>query len=209
MLELKGVCDAKSGYIGTFGGRKVYPQHPTPDQIDIFDIAQGLSNSCRWGGQIRYFYSIAQHSVFVSSICHPENKLCALLHDASEAYLGDMVKPLKYLPEMEPFRKFEKMLSGAIATYVGINTLEKNEEVDDADQVMMSLEALRLRGVKPTWAQVILKERTPNLLMDNIKWDYNSGFLGEFWTPEKAFGIFLKMYFDLKDEMNVKSQKAG
>ena len=161
---MESVCDTKSGYIGAFSGRKVYPQHPTADQIDIFDIARGLSGSCRWGGQIRYFYSIAQHSVFVSDICHPENKLVALLHDASEAYLGDMVKPLKYLPEMEPYRKFERMLSDAIATYVGINTLEKNEEVDNADQVIMALEALRLRGTKPTWAQAIIEERTPKLL---------------------------------------------
>lgn len=61
------------------------------------DIAAGLAKVCRFGGQINRFYSVAQHSVLVSRLCPPNLKMLGLFHDAPEAYLGDVVKPLKNL----------------------------------------------------------------------------------------------------------------
>ncbi len=73
----------------------------TADDIEIEDIARGLSNICRFGGQIEKFYSVAQHSVICAEVAeyllkHPkEIVVSALLHDASEAYLGDFIRPIK------------------------------------------------------------------------------------------------------------------
>ncbi len=77
--------------------RNIDLQNPSPDMFTIYDIAAGLSKICRFAGQIQYFYSVAQHSVIVSRLAPPELKMVALLHDAAEAYLGDVVKPLKNL----------------------------------------------------------------------------------------------------------------
>ena len=77
------------------------PFDPDPEQLDIGDIARALANQCRFGGHCRVFYSVAQHSVIVSELVEQrgggvEDVFAALMHDASEAYLGDMPHPLKH-----------------------------------------------------------------------------------------------------------------
>lgn len=71
--------------------------NPTAAMIDIHDIAQGLSNICRFNGQCKKFYSVAQHSLLVSRIVPEEFALLGLMHDAAEAYVGDVTAPLKRL----------------------------------------------------------------------------------------------------------------
>lgn len=81
-------------------GRPFWPIDPRADEIDIEDIAFSLSHLCRFGGHCKRFYSVAEHSVYVSRLVSPEAALWGLLHDASEAYVGDMPRPLKrMLPE--------------------------------------------------------------------------------------------------------------
>ncbi len=77
-------------YIATSTGKHIDFVNITPDQICIEDIARGLSNECRFAGQLESFYSVAQHSVYVSQIVPPEYALEALLHDAAEAYIKDI-----------------------------------------------------------------------------------------------------------------------
>lgn len=82
------------------------------------DIARGLSNCCRFSGQLpRDFYSVAQHSLLVASLVCQEARIrrAALLHDASEAYLGDMTRNLKHHPSLAGYRKIEKKVQRAIA----------------------------------------------------------------------------------------------
>ncbi len=80
-------------------GHDIDPLNVKPADITIEDIAHGLSMTCRFAGQCRLYYSVAQHSVLVSTLVPESMALWGLLHDASEAYLGDIYGPLKqYLP---------------------------------------------------------------------------------------------------------------
>ncbi|MFH1495895.1 MAG: phosphohydrolase, partial [Pseudomonadota bacterium] len=84
-------------YVSTYLGNRFYPLEPRIDDVAIEDIAHGLAYQCRFNGQTSAFYSVAQHSLIVASLVPEELRFAALLHDAAEAYLGDMVKPLKVL----------------------------------------------------------------------------------------------------------------
>lgn len=106
-------------YVSTFSGNRFYPLEPRIDHVAIEDIAHGLAYQCRFNGQTREFYSVAQHSLIVASLVPPPLRLAALLHDAAEAYLGDMVKPLKVL--LPAFAVIEDQVSAIIAAAFGIS----------------------------------------------------------------------------------------
>lgn len=84
-------------HITTFTGRAFNLCDPTPDMVCIEDIAHHLAMVCRWAGATTDFFSVAQHSVLVSKIVPPVLQRWALLHDAAEAYVGDVTRPLKVL----------------------------------------------------------------------------------------------------------------
>jgi len=80
--------------------RKVFPLDMTLDDIDIADIAHSLSKQCRYNGHVDDFYSVAEHSVLLSLALERDGYphatvLTGLLHDASECYIGDIIKPIK------------------------------------------------------------------------------------------------------------------
>lgn len=114
------------GAIQTVSGRWIDPLAPEPASIDIDDIAQALSNQCRFGGHSRAFYSVAQHSVLVADVCvergtGPAEALAALMHDAGEAYLVDLPHPLKHRSELgAPYRLAEARLEEAIRARFGL-----------------------------------------------------------------------------------------
>ena len=85
------------GYITTVTGNRINLRDPLPNSISITDITHALSHIPRFGAHTWQFYSVAQHSLLVASLAPEAIKLEALLHDASEAYLGDVIKPLKIL----------------------------------------------------------------------------------------------------------------
>jgi 5'-deoxynucleotidase YfbR-like HD superfamily hydrolase len=103
-------------YIRTFSGGYFWPLDPRPEDLKIEDIAHALSNLCRWTGHSREFYSVAQHCVLVSENVPPLVKLEGLLHDASEAYLADLARPIKHAPGLgDVYRKVERKLELVIA----------------------------------------------------------------------------------------------
>lgn len=87
--------------------------NPSATDFDIGLIAHALSNICRYGGHSRKFYSVAEHSVLVSRVVPDDLALVGLLHDASEAFVGDMPSPLKKM--CQSYRTIENRVQEAIA----------------------------------------------------------------------------------------------
>lgn len=102
----------------TYTGKAFYPMDPDPADIDPRDIAHALSLLCRYNGHCKYFYSVAEHCVLISEYIPEEFALWALLHDATEAYVGDMIRPLK--SSMPAYRDAEDRVMAAIATRFGL-----------------------------------------------------------------------------------------
>ena len=79
----------------TYSGRRIDRFDLDPARVDIVDIAHSLANTCRFGGHCREFYSVAEHCVRVSSVVPKTDALWGLMHDAAEAYIGDIPTPIK------------------------------------------------------------------------------------------------------------------
>ena len=104
-------------HIVTFKGEKFTPLDPDINQIHIEDIAHSLSLMCRANGHIDYFFSIAQHSINCAGEAKARGlslrvQLICLLHDASEAYISDLTRPVKHY--MTEYKKIEKNLQDII-----------------------------------------------------------------------------------------------
>lgn len=119
--------------ITTWSGQWFDILKPEAYEFDIEEIAHALSNICRYTGHVNKFYSVAEHSVLVSRIVEPRFALVGLLHDAGEAYLGDVSSPLKaLLPE---YKKIEQSVESAIANYFEL-PFPFPAEIKDADRQM-------------------------------------------------------------------------
>lgn len=105
-------------YIETYTGKKYHFLDPKPEEICIEDIAYSLANKCRFSGHT-HFFSVAEHSCTVAARLPPEWQLAGLLHDAVEAYLGDIPSPLKaVLPD---YRELEQLNEKVVASVFGID----------------------------------------------------------------------------------------
>lgn len=132
---------------------RVYPSlilfdvvNPVLDDIHIGDIAHHLSMENRYGGATRFPYSVAAHSLYMAeNLVEEPYALQALLHDAAEAYLKDMPKPVKeHLPE---YKKLEDNLWPYIAERFGIEA-ELHPSVHVADRKALLIEQYYLQGNK-------------------------------------------------------------
>ncbi|MDY3867829.1 MAG: phosphohydrolase [Pyramidobacter sp.] len=145
------------GSIRTFSGRFINPLQPDAEHICIEDIAHALSQMCRAGGHFRSFLSVAQHSVNCCLEAEARGlcvtlRLACLLHDAGEAYLSDITRPVKqFLPE---YRKYEDTLLNVIWEKYLPRVLSENEvrQVFDIDDAMLWHEFSALMG-EELWAE--------------------------------------------------------
>lgn len=138
-------------WIQTFSGKRLDLDPPNPDQIDIEDIAHGLSMLCRFNGQCTRFYSVAEHSVHVSQEIASEHALIGLLHDAAEAYLGDVPSPLK--KQLTQFKTYEERMEVAIGKKFDIKpNLFKDLELKRADaQLLIDEKAVLMVDAPEPW----------------------------------------------------------
>lgn len=107
-------------FIITSTGKQFELLQPTSDMVDIRDIAHALSRICRFNGHTKEHYSVAQHSVLVSRNVPNCVRREALLHDAAEAYIGDITSPLKRVLG-ETFKQIEKRIEQAVADHFGFD----------------------------------------------------------------------------------------
>lgn len=128
----------KTGWILTASGRKFWPTAPRPGDIHVADFVHALANICRFGGHCRVHYSVLEHSIFVAEHVAPEHRLHALLHDAPEAYIGDMVNPLKL--QMPEFQAVEARLWGAVCLRFKLDPRPGEAAVHHADRVAVMTE---------------------------------------------------------------------
>lgn len=169
------ITRSRGDWMQTFTGRAFYPMDPQPEDVIPADIAHALSLICRYGGHTIRFYSVAEHCVLLSYAVRPENALWALLHDATEAYVGDMVRPLK--GSMPAYRAAEDRVMAAICERFGLRP-ECPPEVKVADTRILHDErdALMAPSHRP-WTS--LNDFAP------------LGVLVEGWSPQDAENEYL------------------
>lgn len=120
-----------TAFVQTHTGIPFYPLAPLEDDITIVDIAHSLGMVCRYGGHVQRFYSVAEHCVLLSHAVAPENALWALLHDATEAYVGDVVWPLK--EELPRYKDIEDTIMQVICIKYNL-PLAQPEQVKEYDR---------------------------------------------------------------------------
>lgn len=139
--------DARKGHwMQTFTGRAFWPLDPRAGEVDIVDIAHALSNICRYGGHCRAHYSVAQHSVLVARAVPRSDRLWGLLHDAAEAYVGDIPRPLKC--NLPCHADIEARVMEAIARHFGL-PVQMPESVERADTAILVDEFRDLMDAPP------------------------------------------------------------
>ncbi|MBV8346940.1 MAG: hypothetical protein JOZ49_05210 [Mycolicibacterium sp.] len=127
-------------WIQTYRGRQFWPLQPRAEEVFLDDIAHALARQCRFSGHCLAFYSVAQHSILVSQCAPPgEDPLWGLLHDAAEAYLIDMARPVKHSPMLDGFRQVEDLVMAAICRRFGIAKTQP-AWVKHADRVVLATE---------------------------------------------------------------------
>lgn len=161
--------DRKGKFIQVYSGGKFWPLDPKQEEVDIDDIAHALSLQCRFSGHTEFHYSVAQHSIYVSLFCNPEHALEGLLHDASEAYLVDVPRPVK--SEFPNYLEIEKNIMRVISEKYKLK-YPLPEDVVLADNQMLWVEKEKV--MKPTldWYQdtpVELTDEQKLLIISEMK----------------------------------------
>lgn len=171
----------EEAWIQTYSGRRFNPTFPHVDAIVIQDIAHSLSMQCRFSGHCKKFYSVAQHSVLVSYICDRADALWGLMHDASEAYLVDIPRPLKQSGDFESYKRFEAQMMRAICKRFKLPDHEP-PSVKDADNLLLCTEARDLMSpLRTDWVQNV--DPLPFKIIP--------------WSQQEAKNNFMKRFFEL------------
>lgn len=185
-----GVDPRRGNWIRTASGGRFCLLDPDPADVRIADIAHALSQLCRFTGHTRHFYSVAEHCVHVSEIVEREHGLWGLLHNAPEAYIGDVSRPLKHAPGMEGYGEIELEVEAAVCAAFNVDVrAETQQAVKEADLMMLCVEARDLMGVRDFGAAGWRYWTEPR--QDLHAWG---------WSPGMAEAVFLHRFLQLAGE---------
>lgn len=169
-------------FIETYTGRTFYPLHPRIEAVTIIDIAHALANQCRYSGHTAFFYPTAQHCCLLAQYVTKNggdalDALQILMHDAAEAYLIDMPRPVKQ--HMPAFRQWDYGIQSVIRSWMSWDDIAIPEWQDELD------------------SRIIVDERAQLMSQSGNDWGHQMAALGlriEPWTPEEAERTFLVQY---------------
>jgi hypothetical protein len=162
-LDAEGLYKADPGRMTLASGRQVNPLALAPEDIDIWDIATALSRQCRYNGHTHGHLSVARHSIWVSNTLagwgfDSQTQLAGLLHDAAEAYLGDMIRPLKQGELGKAYLDAEKGVEAKIALRFGI-IYPFHESIHRADMHVLNEVELGPDGARWTYHGIVVADR--------------------------------------------------
>ena len=171
------MAERKGDWMQTYTGRAFWPMDPRPEEICIEDIAHALSHICRYVGHCVRFESVAEHSVLLYKAVPPELKKPALLHDAPEAYIVDLPRPIK--PFIRAYKYLERDVAEAIQTKFGVPNIYP-KELAEYD------------------TRILLDEQQQNMAPPPMPWGMQDmeplGVKLEFWSPQVAEIMFLAAF---------------
>jgi 5'-nucleotidase len=191
-------------WIQTASGIKFHPLDIQPEDIDIDDIAHALSLVNRFTGHTTRAYSVAEHSVRCMwavdnllanidesiRVCWRERLLLtfeALMHDASEAYVADLARPIKMMPQMQSYRDMEAVVEKAIRAKYGLPK-KMSPIVKRADEIMLRTEARDLMGpLQPGW--IFREQALPAVIKP--------------WSADLAEYRFKEEYYNLLEKLGI------
>lgn len=182
-------------WIQTYTGMRFYPLAPRVEDVDVTDVAHALSLLCRFTGQIRDFYSVGDHSIRVSDYlrgrgCSAAIQFAGLLHDATEAYLADVNRPVKHSDAMAGYRQVEARLERAIFARFDLPYESMPVEVKEADNAMLGAEArdLFVGGPRDDWDLAPLGGADLPRVVPVA-------------SPKEVETLFLRRFYDLRAEI--------
>lgn len=141
----------RGNWMQTYTGRVFYPVSPLAEDIDPVDIAHSLALQCRYGGHVDRFYSVAEHCLLMSWWVEPKNALHALLHDATEAYVSDVPRPLKgHLPE---YKDIEDRVWQEICKRFNVEPTMPEQVWEADNRILLTERAALLSSTKHKWYQ--------------------------------------------------------
>jgi len=190
MASNQNIVDSKKAWIQTARGAAFHILNPTPDEIDIRDIAAATSKLCRFTGHVKKFYSVAEHCIHCSRLVPESDALWALLHDAPEAYIADINRPLKHFTAAGPaYIDIENKIMTAIADKFNLSMPEPSS-IKIADTSMLFTEKAQLM-YSLSWASKWTEEDTVQLADIRVNC----------WTPDVAEVEFLHRFYELTKQI--------
>lgn len=141
------MAERRGDRMQTYTGRRFWPLDPRPGDVSLRDVAHALSQICRYNGHSSQFYSVAEHCVHVSRYCSPENRLWGLMHDAAEAYLCDLIRPVKNC--ISNYKDHEMRVLSAIGDFLGFSLPIPDEVIEIDNRILVNEKQALMRSDFP------------------------------------------------------------
>ncbi len=192
----RNMCEVEPGvrghYMQTYTCQQFFPMDPRAEDINIPDIAHHLAMQCRFNGATKDFYSVAEHCVIGSYLVPPEDAFEFLMHDAAEAYLGDLIRPMKNHSILgDEYKRIEALVEQQVKIVFDLSP-ETPNTVKRVDQALCMIEL----------AQAFEVPRGLDADLDDIGVESIPKL--HFWSWYQAESAFLKRFEELYFQRNLK-----